>query len=195
MSPAFRMREFKVGALRLVVRPPHARSNRLPTADRLLPARGLRHLRLRPAGHLRTRRLFGLMNRLARFGPGLRRVPVLFQDALAFDMGHGMAAARPRTFVINVGAVRGQFAAAAAIRTATWSARGPGTEGAPPTGIGPLTIAVAMKRGEDALEGSEAARTLRAGPLAIALVARIAAIGWIADPFVDVDFTTTFATR
>jgi hypothetical protein len=50
-----------------------------------------------------------------------------------------------------------------------------------------------MNRCQYALERSHTARALSAVPLAVALVARIATIGRIAHPFVDVDFAAALA--
>jgi hypothetical protein len=52
-----------------------------------------------------------------------------------------------------------------------------------------------VKSGQQSLERAEAAVTLLAGEMAIALIARIATIGRIANPFVDVDLVATAAAR
>jgi hypothetical protein len=52
-----------------------------------------------------------------------------------------------------------------------------------------------VHRGEDALERTLAAVAVRSGELALALIARIAAIRRIADPFIDINITATLAAN
>ena len=63
----------------------------------------------------------------------------------------------------------------------------------PRAAVWPLAIAIAVKCSKQSLERSEAAIALLAGEVAIALVTRVAAIGRIADPFVDVNVATAAA--
>jgi hypothetical protein len=57
----------------------------------------------------------------------------------------------------------------------------------------PGTVLVAVKRGQQVLQRSEATIAVRPGELAEALIARIAAIGRIADPFTPVDVAASAA--
>ena len=63
----------------------------------------------------------------------------------------------------------------------------------PGTAIRCRTVAIPVNRGEDALERTLAAEAVRSRELAVALIARIAAIRRIADPFIDIDFAATLA--
>jgi len=65
----------------------------------------------------------------------------------------------------------------------------------PRAAVWPLAIAIAVKCSKQSLERSEAAIALLAGEVAIALVTRVAAIGRIADPFVDVNLVAATAAR
>src|SRR5262249_45979261 len=102
-------------------------------------------------------------------------------------------------FVIDVGPVRCSTSAActprvAAAAASSAAARVAAAEDRPPRPtIRRRAITIAMNRGQDPLAGTEAAGALLAGELAVALVARVAAVGRIADPFVDVDVAAAAA--
>jgi hypothetical protein len=161
------------------------------------------------AAHLAARRLLSVVNRLSRLGLHFRHVPILFHDARRFRLRHwnalgrhhalrnDHAAGRRDAVVVNVSAVSRRATAACtscsttATNRAAWVAAA--EDRLPRSTVRPRTIAIAVQRGEEPLAGTEAAVALLAGELTIALVARIAAIGRIADPFIDVDVAASTA--
>jgi len=146
---------------------------------------------------------------------GPRCIPVLFQNARFFRRRRrgrrlsrrlrGWCRTRRRgtrlALVINISAMRRTAGAGraanftAAVRTISRTAAAMAKNGTPRTAIGRWAVAIAVNTRKDALEGPQAAVTVRACEIAIARVARIAAIRRIADPLVDVDVTATFAAN
>ena len=149
-------------------------------------------------GHLPKDRLLGLVDRFASSGPGPWNVPVLMHDVRIDGTVWIDGAVRiQRTFVVEASAVGMSRAVAAARRTARPAMRFVAdvgrtaailiTQAAHRTAMRRRAVAVAVHRREQSLERSEVATALRTGEAAVAWIARIAAIGRIADPLSDVD--------
>ncbi len=100
------------------------------------------------------------------------------------------------TFIVNIRAVRRATGASRAARRAAPRA-GPGTavpEDRPPgAAVRRRAISIAIEASQNPLERTEIAVAVRAGELTVALIARIAAIGRIAFPFIAIDFTAAAA--
>lgn len=159
------------------------------------------------------------LRRPLRWGLNAGRFPILFENLRRFGRrgsslgrlaggwpGHSLvgrplvirlaasvpaAAGTRRAAHITATAARAGIAAAAV----TMPAAAAVTEDRPPrTAIWGRAILVAMQRGQNSLERSTAAVAVGAGKFSAALITRIAAIGRIADPFVDINITAALAT-
>ncbi len=169
-----------------------------PAIRRLLRS-GLGRLSL---AHFHRTLLLGLVNRLAGNRLGRLAVPVFVQNALAV----AMAATSNRTFVIdfalrhNRSAMHVRDLSAAAGRTTTTAARAAGVarllaaqRTTPLVAARLRAVLVAVQRRKQSLGRAEIAVAVRSGPLAVALIARVAAIRRIADPLAPIDLAATFA--
>lgn len=90
----------------------------------------------------------------------------------------GGAAGVTMVFVAGLGDVAAILAAQPANRAAVWR----------------WAVAIAVQCGQQPLHRSEIAAALRPGPTAVARIARIAAVGRIADPLADIHVAAALAT-
>jgi len=151
---------------------------------------------------LASLRLLSVVNRLSRLRLGPGCIPILVEDAGRLRWRHrnsfcGRCSQRTGgALVVDIRAMDRIAAttcasdAAAATRRARVAAA---EDWAPGPTVGRRAIAIAVQASQQTLAGTETAIALLSSKLAVALIARIAAIGRITDPFVDIDLAAAAA--